>query len=83
MTPPLALTVFDALVFLAVVVPFLLLIRHRNAIPKLPALQEPSRLPRLSVVVPARDEGSTIGRALGSLLGQDYPDLEIIDVDER
>ncbi|HVD31836.1 MAG TPA: glycosyltransferase [Methylomirabilota bacterium] len=83
MTPPLALTVFDALVFLAVVVPFLLLIRHRNAIPKLPALQEPSRLPRLSVVVPARDEGSTIGRALGSLLGQDYPDLEIIVVDDR
>ena len=83
MTPALALTIFDALVFLAVVVPFVLLIRHRNAIPKLPALGEPARLPRLSVVVPARDEGSTIGRALGSLLEQDYPDLEVIVVDDR
>jgi len=82
-TPALALTIFDALVFLAVVVPFVLLIRHRNAIPKLPALGEPARLPRLSVVVQARDEGSTIGRALGSLLEQDYPDLEVIVVDDR
>jgi glycosyltransferase involved in cell wall biosynthesis len=82
-TPPLPLTIFDALVFLAVVVPFVLLIRHRNAIPKLPEVRETSKLPRLSVVVPARDEGSTIGHALGSLLEQDYPDLEIIVVDDR
>ncbi len=80
---PLVLTVFDALVFLAVVVPFVLLIRHRNAIPRLPAMPETATLPRLSVVVPARDEGSTIGRAVGSLLAQDYPDLEIIVVDDR
>ncbi|MDP9275213.1 MAG: glycosyltransferase family 2 protein [Chloroflexota bacterium] len=80
---PLVLTIFDAAVFIAVVVPFLLLIRHRSAIPKLPMVPEPLTLPRLSVVVPARDEGSTIGRALGSLLAQDYPDLEIIVVDDR
>ena len=83
MTPPLALTIVDALVFIAVVVPFVLLIRHRNAIPKLPALAEPSTLPRVSVVVPARDEGSTIGRALGSLLEEDYPELEVIVIDDR
>jgi glycosyltransferase involved in cell wall biosynthesis len=82
-TVPLLVTVFDALVFLAVVLPFVLLIRHRRAIPKLPALPEPVTLPRLSVVVPARDEGSAIGRALGSLLEQDYPDIEIIVVDDR
>jgi cellulose synthase/poly-beta-1,6-N-acetylglucosamine synthase-like glycosyltransferase len=82
-TAPLLLTVFDALVFLVVVVPFVLLIRHRHAIPKLPALPEPVTLARLSVVVPARDEGSAIGRALGSLLEQDYPDIEIIVVDDR
>ena len=80
---PLALTVLDTLVFLAVVVPFVLLIRHRNAIPRLPAMPETATLPRLSVVVPARDEGSTIRRAVGSLLAQDYPDLEIIVVDDR
>jgi hypothetical protein len=81
--PPFALTLFDALVFLVVVVPFVLLVRHRNAIPNLPARPEPLRPPRLSVIVPARDEGSTIGRAIGSLLAQDYPDLEVIVVDDR
>jgi glycosyltransferase involved in cell wall biosynthesis len=80
---PLALTIFDTLVFIAVVVPFLLLIRHRNAIPKLPATPGSVAPARLSVVVPARDEGLTIGRAVRSLLAQDYPDLEIIVVDDR
>jgi glycosyltransferase involved in cell wall biosynthesis len=82
-TAPLLLTVFDALVFLAVVVPFVLLVRNRDAIPKLPASTESVTLPRLSVVVPARDEASSIARAVGSLLAQDYPDLEIIVVDDR
>jgi glycosyltransferase involved in cell wall biosynthesis len=80
---PLVVTIFDALIFLAVVVPSLLLIRHRNAIPKLPGMKERVTLPRLSVVVPARDEDATIGRAVGSLLAQDYPELEIIVVDDR
>ena len=83
MTAPFLLTILDALVFLAVVVPFVLLIRHRHAIPRLPSSPEPARLPRLSVVVPARDEGSAIARAVGSLLEQDYPDLEVIVVDDR
>src|SRR5437773_10224696 len=63
--------------------PSLLLIRHRNAIPKLPGIREPPTLPRLSVVVPARDEGATIARAVGSLLEQDYPEIEVIVVDDR
>ena len=83
MTPPLAVTVFDAVVFIAVVVPFLLLVRHRDAIPKLLASHTLDTLPRLSVVVPARDEGPTIARAVESLLAQDYPDLDVIVVDDR
>jgi glycosyltransferase involved in cell wall biosynthesis len=82
-TPPLLLTIFDALVFLAVVVPFASLFRHRGSIPRLPAPPGGVRLPRLSVVVPARDEVSAIGAAVESLLAQDYPDLEIIVVDDR
>jgi glycosyltransferase involved in cell wall biosynthesis len=77
------LTILDGLVFLAVVVPFALLVRRRNAIPKLPASAASATLPRLSVVVPARDEASAIGRAVESLLAQVYPDLEIIVVDDR
>ena len=83
MTSALVVTIFDTLVFLAVVMPSLLLIRHRNAIPKLPGIREPPTLPRLSVVVPARDEGATIARAVGSLLEQDYPEIEVIVVDDR
>ena len=83
MTAPLALTVFDALVFLAVIVPFALLVRHRGAIPKLPPARAGIPLPSLSIVVPARDEAASIGLALGSLLAQDYPGLEVIAVDDR
>jgi glycosyltransferase involved in cell wall biosynthesis len=39
--------------------------------------------PRLSVIVAACDEGDTIGPALNTLLGQDYPELEIVVVDDR
>jgi glycosyltransferase involved in cell wall biosynthesis len=60
-----------------------MLVRHRNAIPKLPALDRSVKWPRLSVVVPARDEALAIGRAVESLLAQDYPDLEVIVVDDR
>jgi glycosyltransferase involved in cell wall biosynthesis len=40
-------------------------------------------LPRLSVVVPARNEAEHIRACLVSLLGLDYPDLEVIAVDDR
>ena len=83
MTAPPLLTIFDAVVFVAVVVPFVLLIRRRNAIPKLPLTAGHPTLPRLSVVVPARDEASAIGRTVESLLAQDYADLEIIVVHDR
>lgn len=39
--------------------------------------------PSLSVVVPARDEQSNIESCLTSLLAQDYPDLEVIAVNDR
>jgi hypothetical protein len=40
-------------------------------------------LPSLSIVVAARDEERNIAEALGSLLALDYPDLEIVLVDDR
>ncbi len=41
------------------------------------------RLPPLSLVVAARDEGQTIGTALRSILDLDYPVLEVIVIDDR
>jgi cellulose synthase/poly-beta-1,6-N-acetylglucosamine synthase-like glycosyltransferase len=44
---------------------------------------DPGSWPRLSVIVAACDEEATIGPALQTLLAQDYPDLEIVVVDDR
>lgn len=43
----------------------------------------PPRWPRLSLVVPARDEADTIEAALRSRLEDDYPELEVVAVDDR
>jgi glycosyltransferase involved in cell wall biosynthesis len=43
----------------------------------------PAPLPRLSVVVPALNEEATVEPAMRSLLALDYPDLEVIAVDDR
>jgi glycosyltransferase involved in cell wall biosynthesis len=40
-------------------------------------------LPGLSIVIAAKDESLTIGPALDSLLELDYPDLEIVLLDDR
>ena len=39
--------------------------------------------PRVSVVVPARDEGHKIEAGLKSLLASDYPNFEVIAIDDR
>jgi len=44
---------------------------------------EPDRWPAVTAVVPARDEADVIGRAMASLVAQDYPgDFRIILVDD-
>ena len=39
--------------------------------------------PRVTVVIPARDEEREIGQAVRSHLSQDYPELEVVVVDDR
>ncbi|MFL6481078.1 MAG: glycosyltransferase [Nitrososphaera sp.] len=41
-----------------------------------------TRLPCVSVILPARNEARYIGRCLDSLLGQDYPNFEIIAIND-
>ncbi len=53
------------------------LLRSQYDLPATPAS------PRLTVIVPARNEQQDILPTLESLLGQDYPDLQILAVDDR
>jgi chlorobactene glucosyltransferase len=40
------------------------------------------RVPRISVLVPARNEEGTIEQCITSLLAQDYPDLDVLVLDD-
>src|SRR5262245_30133483 len=44
---------------------------------------EPVSTPKVSIIVPARNESRIVARSLHSLLNQDYPDFEIILVDDH
>ncbi len=52
--------------------------------PRLESLDRISirRFPQVSVILPARNEGQYIARCLDSLLGQDYPNFEVIAVND-
>src|SRR5690348_7901611 len=45
--------------------------------------EPPSPAPRLSVIVPARNEARNIGRCVQSILATTYPALELIVVDDH
>ncbi len=59
--------------------------RTRRDVPMVAELDvaEPGEWPRLSVIVPARDEADRIEAAARTLLDEDYPNLEIVFVDDR
>lgn len=44
---------------------------------------EPSAWPRVSAIVPSRNEADDLPRALGTRLAEDYPDLEVVVIDDR
>ena len=46
-------------------------------------IDEPNRWPRLSIIVPARDEAATLELATLRKLADPYPDLELVLVDDR
>jgi len=57
----------------------------RRRVPLLSAQPLPTRpsWPRLSIVVPACDEEESVGGALRAALASDYPDLQLVAVDDR
>lgn len=45
--------------------------------------EQPARMPRISVLVPARNEERSIERCVRSLLGQEYDDFEVIVLNDH
>ncbi len=56
--------------------------RFWQAGPVLPPAVAEAEWPAVCVVVPARDEAGLIGRSIGSLLAQDYPNFSVVLVDD-
>lgn len=73
------------LVLLATLEVFLRLARFRRRFPTLREWEgpQPASWPRLSVIVPSRNEAGEVEKATRSLLAQDYPNLEIVAIDDR
>jgi len=78
------LTCLAAAIFLlslTIAVQLTLGLRRVQQLERWPA--DEASLPRISLIVPARNEAQHVTAALESLLRLDYPDLEIIAVDDR
>ncbi len=60
-------------------------VRIVRAVPLLEQVRppQPEIWPRLSLVIPACNEAETLESALRSVLQQDYPDVEVILIDDR
>ncbi len=60
-------------------------IRVVRAVPRLAEASPPvpHAWPRLSIIIPACNEAAALESALTSVLRQDYPDLEIVLIDDR
>ncbi len=84
---PLLHTLVSGAVFSAWSLALLLVWHYRPCYPRLSTVEvrneQSGALPRLSVVVPACNEAQTVERAMRSLLASDYPDLEVIAVNDR
>ena len=79
---------FEALVFLGCLPWYLaawgvrLSLKNVQSLPSI-SLDKENSYPRLSVIIAARNEAGTIENALKSVLAQNYPNLEIILVNDR
>jgi chlorobactene glucosyltransferase len=71
---------FGVVVFLLVLV--IIALWNRRVLRKPGGADLPARPPRVSVLLPARDEERNIVAAVESLAGQDYPDFELLVLDD-
>jgi chlorobactene glucosyltransferase len=70
-------------IVLSLVVLLLVTMSNLFYLKKLGSYRAPSRWPRISVLVPARNEEACIGKCASCLLSQDYPDYQLIILDDN
>lgn len=58
-------------------------LRRFTALPLVPTIPRRRGMPRVSIIIPARDEGANLGRLLASLLNLDYGSYEVVVVDDE
>ncbi|MCC7527535.1 MAG: glycosyltransferase [Candidatus Melainabacteria bacterium] len=73
--------IFTTISLVALLVLMLSFFATFRKVPKCTTANE--QLPSISVIVPVRNEETKIARCLESLAGQDYPDFEIIVIDDK
>ena len=69
--------------FVAWLLAFIQTIVNLRVMPRLGADRSPRNGPLVSVVIPARDEAHIIDRTVRAFLAQDYPNIEVIVVNDR
>ena len=57
--------------------------RRRMLLLKRPVDALPADPPRVTILIPAKDEGERIRSCIGSALAQDYPNFNVIAIDDR
>jgi chlorobactene glucosyltransferase len=70
------LTVFQLFILLVILSNLWILLQSRSHPP-------PHDFPKVSILVPARNEENNIAACIHSLLAQDYPDFEVIVIDDQ
>lgn len=72
----LQLIIFQALILLVILSNIRLLHQARRYAP-------PPAFPKVTILIPARNEENSIARCIGSLLAQDYPSFEVLVLDDQ
>ncbi len=79
---PFALFVDSARILLFVLAQFLITITNLLLLRRRAEKNGLTSFPRVSVLIPARNEEATIGRCVESLLNQNYPNYEVLVLDD-
>ncbi|MCJ7726874.1 MAG: glycosyltransferase [Acidimicrobiia bacterium] len=74
--------ILDVIVTILCIAQFLLILWNRREMARPASRQWEADSPMVSLLVPARNEEEVIGRCLSNLLAQDYPNFEIVVMDD-